>query len=371
MVASSRRKGVALTTYNGSMLKGTQQQSSPRAEKPSSKGAPNSYFFSNFSCSTAPLSLARRYSSRASYRALTSSRRRRMSSISECAEAVGSWVALHSIDGLAEPPPSSGTVRIGVRTKLTLDVLAPLSCPIPIGKLGIGGGARRPVPPVPPVPLVPVLLTLALRWSVTGREAPVERFERATRRVERDAAVPADAPERTDTLSMSTGVGGIGGADVSVTADPRACARVSAVSSRPLNASIRRRPSASTEVIAARMSDAVCRLDSSKTSSKDAEGSLSVDATREALKDEGGFASRRMLPVERVVSREKCERWCGTWVEEPLRWAAVTWEEAIDAVSGCKDEVVAMDELLVFFFSRGQAVVEAFDVKERTLDVSL
>ena len=124
-----------------------------------------SYFFSSFSCSTAPFNLARRYSSRASYRALTSSRRRRMSSISVCAEAPGSCVALHSSDGLPDAPPSSGTVRIGERTRLTLDVLPVLSWPI--GSAGTGGGARRPAP-VLLVPPVPVLLTLGFRWRDTG-----------------------------------------------------------------------------------------------------------------------------------------------------------------------------------------------------------
>ena len=143
----------------------------------------------------------------------------------------------------------------------------------------------------------------------------------------------AEPPERTDTLSMSTGCGG-GGIEVSVTADPLACARVSAVSSSPLNASIRRRPSASTEAMAARMSAAVCRFASSKTSSKDAEGSFSAVAARERLNDDGGFASLRMLPVERVLSREKCERWCGTCEEPALRWAPAMREEVTEAVSG-------------------------------------
>ena len=79
--------------------------------------------------------------------------------------------------------------------------------------------------------------------------------------------------------------------------------RVNVVNSSPLNASIRRRPSASTTSISRRMSLAVWRFSSLKTSADAGDGFVDSVPGNRAGKDEGGVAvaKRRKL---RVVERE-------------------------------------------------------------------
>ena len=98
---------------------------------------PYPYFLKSFSCNCAPFSLARKYSKRASYRILTSSRRRRMSSISSPSSCSSFKVSIVPDTDLS----SSGIIGrypALLLARLTLDRLADCRCIV--GKTGTGGG---------------------------------------------------------------------------------------------------------------------------------------------------------------------------------------------------------------------------------------
>lgn len=168
-----------------------------------------------------------------------------------------------------------------------------------------------------------------LRKRDTDLLAPCMRrecWDRAT-----ESVVPTDVVERMDSTSMSrrlrSGERELEGSPLLLRLPSDSCVvagwsragcwrrRVSVVSSSPLNASISRRPSASTSSIARRISWAVWRFSSLKTSCKCAGGGGFEPASalgRRPGKEEGGVAVARRRKL-RVVDRDMLHAGLKLW----------------------------------------------------------